>query len=93
MYKTFPSTSTPTLRKGDGDGTVNIRSLLACTRWAKESNARGKAFRHRVYPKVDHNGILQDPASVQDVLEAVREANIVEEMKRMKEEPFIEIVP
>ncbi len=35
VYPHFPA-STPVAKKGDGDGTVNIRSLLGCTRWADQ---------------------------------------------------------
>jgi len=51
-YASFP-TSTPVLTKGDGDGTVNARSLLACTKWGQGRNG-GKAFHHKVFPGKDH---------------------------------------
>lgn len=41
----------------DGDGTVNMRSLLACLNW------KGKQkypVHHSVFPSAEHNGILAD---------------------------------
>lgn len=47
----------PTLVNGDGDGTVNIRSLQGCQHWKKiqKRNVYDKGF-----AGVDHMGILSD---------------------------------
>ena len=68
VYKTFPA-STPTLHKGDGDGTVNIRSLLGCTRWEGQQK---QAIHHHVFPKVDHIGILKQDETAEYVKNVVQ---------------------
>lgn len=47
----------PTLINGDGDGTVNRRSLEGCMRWEKKQ--KQKVY-NRPLPKVDHMQILSD---------------------------------
>jgi len=57
-YKTIPSNS-PTIKYGDGDGTVNLRSLEGCLRW------RGKQHQNvynQSFVGVDHMGIVSAPA-------------------------------
>ena len=48
--------SQPTVVSGDGDGTVNQRSLLGCLRWSQQQD---KPVMHRSY-KTDHSSILQN---------------------------------
>ncbi len=72
VYKSFPK-SKPTLLKGDGDGTVNIRSLLACTEW--ENKQPGKQFQHRVFPKLDHLELLRDDSVAEYVKNIVGSLN------------------
>lgn len=64
-------TGKPQLINGDGDGTVNMRSLEGCLHW------QGK-MKKKVYPqafsKVDHTGIL----SSNDVLAYVEKVLTVE---------------
>lgn len=56
VYKNW---TTPDLEiKGDGDGTVNIRSLLGCRRY--ETANSGGFHEHRVSGSVPHVGILSD---------------------------------
>jgi len=52
----FPGLN-PTEVKGDGDGTVNMRSLLACRQW--RSNQLYPVH-HHVFPGTNHLGILRD---------------------------------
>ena len=52
----FPD-SQPATTNGDGDGTVNIRSLRGCERW--KGRQRG-AVTTSQYPSVDHNGMLSN---------------------------------
>lgn len=47
----------PKLVYGDGDGTVNKRSLEGCIYWS--SLQKQKVF-HQVFPKADHMTILRD---------------------------------
>ena len=53
------------LKKGDGDGTVNLRSLEACQSWMTTTTVK-------VFEKLDHLGILRDPNVVDYVLETVK---------------------
>ena len=41
----------PDILYGDGDGTVNRRSLEGCTRWAGQQT---QMVHHHVFPGVDH---------------------------------------
>ena len=50
----FPDTQ-PDVTKGNGDGTVNIRSLRACNKW---SQRQPYPVTLKEYPGVDHNGVL-----------------------------------
>ncbi|KAG1659779.1 Group XV phospholipase A2 [Nymphon striatum] len=46
----------PTKVLGDGDGTVNLRSLEGCLRW--KNSSKQKVY-HQTFPKVDHMNILR----------------------------------
>ncbi|TGZ46350.1 lysosomal phospholipase A and acyltransferase isoform X1 [Temnothorax longispinosus] len=48
----------PQLIFGDGDGTVNIRSLEACTHWQKSQKQK---IYNQGFPGVDHTEILRNP--------------------------------
>ncbi|KAL5022187.1 hypothetical protein ScPMuIL_001342 [Solemya velum] len=52
--KTWPD-SQPAMIPDQGDGTVNIRSLMACTRW--QNNQKGRVV-HKVFPNAEHMAIL-----------------------------------
>jgi len=52
----FPDTQ-PKITYGNGDGTVNIRSLQACSKW-KQRQLYNVTLKQ--YPSVDHNGVLSD---------------------------------
>ena len=52
----FPDTQ-PHVVYGDGDGTVNRRSLEACSKWSQRQPYNVTL---KQYPSVDHNGILSD---------------------------------
>lgn len=47
-----------TIIMGDGDGTVNVRSLSACAKWADEQK---QPVVVQPFPKRDHMGVLNDP--------------------------------
>ena len=53
----FPDTY-PTTIPGNGDGTVNIRSLLACLNWTKEQS---QPVNHVPIKGAEHMAILGDP--------------------------------
>ncbi|KAK6982637.1 group XV phospholipase A2 [Biomphalaria glabrata] len=52
----FPDTY-PDVMYGDGDGTVNIRSLLGCLQW---QNKQQPPVHHVPIPNAEHMAILQD---------------------------------
>ena len=52
----FPDTQ-PKITYGDGDGTVNIRGLQACSKW-KQRQLYFVTLKQ--YPSVDHSGVLSD---------------------------------
>lgn len=55
----------PSFEYGDGDGTVNRRSLEGCLHWTK---AQAQKVYHEVFPKVDHMGILANKDIINYVL-------------------------
>ncbi|XP_066927117.1 lysosomal phospholipase A and acyltransferase-like [Clytia hemisphaerica] len=63
----FPD-ATPTITTGDGDGTVNHRSLEACKRWNGNSDVTYKTIKG-----ASHNGILGDPKLLDFMKEALFE--------------------
>jgi hypothetical protein len=71
VYPSFPD-ATPVLEKGDGDGTVNLRSLEYCTRWQGQQK---QLFHHHVFPHVDHLEILRQDESTEYVKNIVQSLN------------------
>lgn len=59
---------TPSLVTGDGDGTVNSRSLRSCEKWAGTKNQNDKKIFSIELPRADHMGILSDKRSIEYVL-------------------------
>ncbi|XP_050529312.1 phospholipase A2 group XV-like isoform X2 [Daktulosphaira vitifoliae] len=47
----------PSIQYGDGDGTVNLRSLQGCSLW---STMQKQKVYHQVFPNADHMSILRD---------------------------------
>lgn len=79
--KYFPDR--PSLNYGNGDGTVNIRSLRGCLRWAGkrlrigpkrrirvEGTKQSQPVHHQEFPGIDHMEILKDD-SVSDYITTV----------------------
>lgn len=60
--------TTPTLVTGDGDGTVNARSLKSCEMWSGMKAQREKTIHSIEIPGVDHMRILSDKRVVEYVL-------------------------
>ena len=67
VYKNFPD-GDPVRKIGDGDGTVNIRSLEFCKKWSEKQShpVITKSFR-----RLDHNNILKDKQVVEYVKDIV----------------------
>ncbi|TKR81569.1 hypothetical protein L596_015420 [Steinernema carpocapsae] len=61
-WSTFPKSS-PTEVHGDGDGTVNLKSLQACKRWNAGNNG-GKQVKTYEVSGADHIGILKEQVSM-----------------------------
>lgn len=62
---------TPTLVNGDGDGTVNARSLKACGEWKDVKGQNGKNVTLQDFPKVDHMTVLSDARIVKYILDVM----------------------
>lgn len=61
--------TTPSLITGDGDGTVNIRSLKSCEQWAGTKAQNAKKINSVEYAGADHLGILADKRVIKYILE------------------------
>lgn len=72
-YKGDLST-TPTLVTGDGDGTVNARSLKSCEQWVNTKAQREKSIHSVELPGADHMGILSDKRVIQYVLKILTDS-------------------
>lgn len=66
---TFPD-SQPIVEMGDGDGTVNLRSLEACGRWRHVQRAHPVNLTY--YDDVLHNKLLHHHQMITDVLRVAR---------------------
>ncbi|KAF7287599.1 hypothetical protein GWI33_005954 [Rhynchophorus ferrugineus] len=62
----------PTLIKGDGDGTVNLRSLEGCQHW--QILQKQKVY-YQPQPKVDHLGILHSKETQDYLINLVKTDN------------------
>lgn len=56
------------LVKGDGDGTVNLESLLVCANWASQLPDK---VRHKVIMNTDHSGVLSHKVTLDHITEDV----------------------
>lgn len=66
-YNKFPDHQ-PKIVWGDGDSTVNTRSLAGCLRW---QNITDKKVNHLAIPGVDHLSVMTDIRILKYILEAV----------------------
>lgn len=57
---------TPKLETGDGDGTVNYRSLAACKHW---SGLQGPSVQSLELDNVDHMGVLSNSRVLKYILD------------------------
>ena len=69
VYKNFPKDEKPVRKCGNGDGTVNIRSLEICKTW---SDKQRKPVFTKSFEKLDHNNILKDEQVVEYVKDIVK---------------------
>lgn len=60
---------TPTLINGDGDGTVNARSLRACSQWIGMQGQNNKNVSVMELPKVDHMTVLSDDRIIKYIID------------------------
>lgn len=65
--KSWPD-SQPNLSYERGDGTVNLRSLMACTRW--QGKQKGKVI-HKVFPNAEHMAILANKDVIKYILSVI----------------------
>jgi len=68
----WPWPSGPSLIKGDGDGTVNIRSLQGCLKWRNEQS---QPVHHKVFEKVNHLDMLRTEEPTQNVADIIKNLN------------------
>ena len=68
VYKNFPD-GDPVRQIGDGDGTVNIRSLEYCKQW---SDKQSHPVITKSFKRLDHNHILMDKQVVEYVKDIVK---------------------
>ena len=84
----FTANAKATLTKGEGDGTVNLRSLAACSKWEGEMSGRHH-FEHRVFNNTEHLQILRDEAPARYVADLIAGLNLELRMS----EPVISLAP
>lgn len=63
---------TPTLVMGDGDGTVNRRSLEGCLHW--QGQQKQKIYSKQL-PKIDHMTILRDKQTTSYIHDLIQSLN------------------
>ena len=71
IYYKFP-TSTPSVKKGDGDGTVNLRSMKACLKWRTQQT---KPVHYRTFKHIDHGNMIKADEPVSGVANLISEIN------------------
>ena len=90
----FPGSDPSVVVMGDGDGTVNTRSLVGCIQWREKQD---KPVHHHVFPGVDHLGILRnDPPTdfISNIITIINDdLNIEQESFTEKTNvPIIEVI-
>jgi len=68
----WPFPSDPDLVKGDGDGTVNIRSLEGCLKWRGQ---QPQPVHHQVFEKMNHLDMLRQEEPAQNVADIIAKLN------------------
>lgn len=59
----------PTLIKGDGDGTVNRRSLIACQYWENTQAQGDHAVYQQEFPGIEHYNMLSNAGPINYILD------------------------
>ena len=80
IYYKFP-TSTPIIKRGDGDGTVNLRSMKACLKWRTQQK---KPVHYRVFKGINHGSMITADEPVSGVANLIREINGRDALKAKK---------
>uniref|UniRef100_A0A182QYF1 Phosphatidylcholine-sterol acyltransferase n=1 Tax=Anopheles farauti TaxID=69004 RepID=A0A182QYF1_9DIPT len=63
--KSYDLSGTPVLKMGNGDGTVNIRSLEACKQWTTQQK---QPITTKAFPGADHMSILADVNVIDNIV-------------------------
>lgn len=63
--KSYDLSGTPVLKMGNGDGTVNSRSLEACLQWTTQQKQTIVA---KEFPGADHMSILADVNVIENIV-------------------------
>ena len=58
----------PSIDYGDGDGTVNMRSLEACLLWRDKQK---QPITYRKFSKGEHNGVLGDARLIRELMNSL----------------------
>jgi hypothetical protein len=69
VYRSRKPSTTPTIIKGLGDGTVNDVSLEVCLKWAASTDSSG--FQSRAFPNVVHSDMVKNTRVLQAVCNTV----------------------
>lgn len=93
-YFPGPHRNFPELKDGDGDGTVNRRSLEACKRWIPQQ--RQPVF-VREFPGTDHMQVIQNQTAVKAIVDLIATINSGSNFPHLPDledlaEPIIEIL-
>merc|ERR1719215_1518252 len=78
----FPGADPSKILKGNGDGTVNYRSLIGCTRWAEQQS---QPVTHHEFHGIDHLDILRQDEPAKFVANLINQLNIQMREKRKNE--------
>lgn len=54
---------------GDGDGTVNKRSLVGCRHWKNSAAQAGRPIYEQEFPGVEHYNMLSNSAPINYIVE------------------------
>ena len=71
VYDEFPR-SKPDLHMGDGDGTVNKRSMEVCLKWRQEQQ---QPVHHQIFNNTDHATMLKGDLPVKSVQNLIVQMN------------------
>lgn len=61
----------PDINYGNGDGEINYRSLVGCTKWENTPEQGNHKIHQKDFPGLNHVNILDNPATLNYILEQV----------------------